>query len=447
MFDSTRILIVDDDPLAREVYSDCLRDAGYQVLAAADARAAAEQLSHQPVDVVVTDLILPEQDGLAVLADAKKRDPGIEVIVITAVDSVEQAVRAIKGGAADYLVKPVPPESLQRAVTRCLATRQLLQENELLRQSLSLVETGQRLATTLQRDQLLPMATEALAQALLAPSALLFARRPDGGFELAGAADLSADEVERLSRAALPRLSRLPPETRTLELEGETVGAVQAATEEGLQAVCLVRGAAGDAMAWSNAHFLARHLALALQNLNRLTAAEDLAFLDDLTKLHNQRFLHTALDREITISMQTGAPFSVLFIDLDRFKQVNDTHGHLVGSKLLVEMGELIKSCVRDQDVTARYGGDEYVVVLVHTDSEGAMRIGERIRHTIEQHRFLAREGLGLTVTACVGIAAYPEHARDKQHILDAADQAMYQGKQSTRNAVYLASLPKAKTA
>jgi diguanylate cyclase (GGDEF)-like protein len=185
---------------------------------------------------------------------------------------------------------------------------------------------------------------------------------------------------------------------------------------------------------------LARHLAIALQNIRRLAEVEDLVFLDDLTRLHNLRFLHVVLDREITNSKQTGSPFSVLFLDLDHFKNVNDAHGHLNGSKLLVEVAGLLKASVRDFDTAVRYGGDEYVVVLRHTDTGGALKVAERIRRSIESHRFLASEGLGLTLTVCIGVASYPEHARDKLAILDCADRAMYRGKQSTRNVIYVGS-------
>jgi diguanylate cyclase (GGDEF)-like protein len=438
----TRILIVDDDTLARQLYSEYLGEAGYEVITARDAAQAAAALAAEPVDVVVTDLILPDADGLAVLAEAKRRDPGIEVIVITAVERVDPAVRAIKSGAADYLVKPVPRESLQLSVSRCLATRHLLQENALLRQHLTLVEAGQRLATTLDRETLLPLAARALRETLQASGVLLFTRSPDGRFSKAATDGLEPADAERLVALALPRLSQLSGRETELELDGETCRLLLAEAGGELIGLCLLRSPSRDALAWANAQFLASHLALALQSILRLSAAESLAYLDDLTKLHNMRYLHLALDREITNSRQTGAPFAVLFIDLDHFKEVNDTHGHLVGSKVLIELAGVLRSCVRDIDVAARYGGDEYVILLLGTDERGGMRVGERIQRAIAEHGFLAEDGLGLRLTACVGVASYPLHAQTKTQILECADQAMYRGKQTTRNTVYLADLP-----
>ncbi len=152
------VLLVDDERFARTVYSDYLRAAGYDVEVAADAEAALGILSRRRFDVLLTDVILPGSSGLDLLSSAKQLDPNLEVVVITALDKVDPAVRAMKSGASDYLVKPVTPEALQHAVQRSLSTRALLAENMQLRAHLKLFETCQRLAATLDRDRLVPMA-------------------------------------------------------------------------------------------------------------------------------------------------------------------------------------------------------------------------------------------------------------------------------------------------
>jgi diguanylate cyclase (GGDEF)-like protein len=186
--------------------------------------------------------------------------------------------------------------------------------------------------------------------------------------------------------------------------------------------------------------YLGRHLALALKNLGRFAEVEDLVYLDDLTHLFNSRYLELVLDKEFKNATRAEKPFSLLFLDLDYFKSVNDTHGHVVGSKLLVEVSRVLKACVRDNDVVCRWGGDEYVLLLRGTDSGGALKVAERIRRAVESHRFLAREGFGLNITTCIGIASYPEHAQEKDALLDFADRAMYRGKKGTRNIIYMAS-------
>jgi two-component system cell cycle response regulator len=118
---------------------------------------------------------------------------------------------------------------------------------------------------------------------------------------------------------------------------------------------------------------------------------------------------------------------------------VNDAHGHLVGTRVLVEAGSVLRSCVRETDTVVRYGGDEFVVLLVETRAEEAILVAERMRKMIEEKLFGLESGLDIRLTISIGIAAFPEHATTKQHLLNLADQAMYRGKDSTRNVVYLA--------
>ncbi|MEK7703444.1 MAG: GGDEF domain-containing protein [Myxococcota bacterium] len=123
-------------------------------------------------------------------------------------------------------------------------------------------------------------------------------------------------------------------------------------------------------------------------------------------------------------------------IDLDALKAVNDEHGHLDGSQLLVEVAHIVRACVREDDVAARYGGDVYLVILRDSGREAAARIAERIREAIATHTFLARQGKQLRVTASIGVATYPGDAPDQESLIEAADQAMYRGKRAGRNIV-----------
>ncbi len=447
------VLLVDDERFARTVYSDYLRASGYDVEVAEDADAALELLRRRRFDVLLTDVILPGSSGLDLLSAAKQLDPDLGVTVITALDKVDPAVRAMKSGASDYLVKPVTPEQLQLAVQRCLSTRELLAENKVLRAHLTLFETGQRIAATLDRDQLVPMALSAIASACRSPAAALLERASDGTWMLSGAHGLGEGPASDLLEACRPALDGLGPEALGPEEAPEVGAEIEAAdgnggplarvrllpvTEEGLVlgAIAVRGGVALDAVSAEATGFLCRNLGLALRNLGRLKQVEHLAYLDDLTHLYNTRYLEVALERET----QSGRPFTVLFMDLDHFKAVNDQHGHLSGSRMLVEVARVLRSCVRDDDVLVRYGGDEYVVLLVGIDSGGGLKVAERIRRAVEDHRFLSREGARVRVTASIGLASYPEHAQDKSEILDLADRAMYRGKRSSRNVVYIAS-------
>jgi len=186
-------------------------------------------------------------------------------------------------------------------------------------------------------------------------------------------------------------------------------------------------------------NFFQRQARLALINAERSAQAQSLIYIDDLTKLYNGRYLNVVLDREMKRSERYRNFFCVLFMDIDFFKRVNDSHGHLVGSRVLVEVGTVLRACVRDSDTVVRYGGDEFVVLLVETNADEAMIVAERMRRMVEEEPFVKEAGLGIRLTISIGIAAFPEHATSKQTLLNLADQAMYRGKESTRNVVYLA--------
>jgi diguanylate cyclase (GGDEF)-like protein len=187
-------------------------------------------------------------------------------------------------------------------------------------------------------------------------------------------------------------------------------------------------------------------------------AVRELTFKDELTDLYNQRYLPLVLDQQVERALSGGSRFSVLFIDVDRFKLVNDENGHLVGSQLLVELSRLLRSSVRRTDFAFRYGGDEYVVVLPGADARGALAAAERIRKKAEISSFSLEKSLfgaapggpdnggpatsrgKLSVTVSIGVAAFPEHALSTRELLRLADEAMYASKRQSRNAVRLAS-------
>ena len=135
-----------------------------------------------------------------------------------------------------------------------------------------------------------------------------------------------------------------------------------------------------------------------------------------------------------------GSLVSSFFLDLDDFKQINDRHGHLVGSHVLMEMAAVILSSVRDTDVVARYGGDEFVVVLPETDTEMGLRVAERVRERIAGHEFTGGRALRLRLTASFGVASFPAHAQSPQQLIAAADTAMYEAKAAHKNCVRFAA-------
>ena len=179
--------------------------------------------------------------------------------------------------------------------------------------------------------------------------------------------------------------------------------------------------------------------AIAIENAILFQRTEQLTITDDLTKLFNSRYLNLYIGREIKRCKRHGIPLSVIFLDLDGFKGVNDQYGHLAGSRTLAEVGIILAEAVRESDILARYGGDEFVVVLPETPPSGALVIAERIRRSIEGHCFLEDQGLAARISASFGIASYPDHALTPEGLIQKADQAMYRVKEREKNGIEVA--------
>jgi diguanylate cyclase (GGDEF)-like protein len=181
---------------------------------------------------------------------------------------------------------------------------------------------------------------------------------------------------------------------------------------------------------------------VALDNALLLKRAEALSVTDDLTHLYNSRYLNQVLRRETKRASRSGRPLSLLFIDLDGFKAVNDTYGHLFGSRALVEAAAVIRQSARETDVVSRFGGDEFALVLPDTGGEGAFAVGERIRERIAAHKFLAGDGLNIHLTGSVGVATLPDVAASSEELVQAADKAMYAVKETGKNGIQAAVAP-----
>ena len=156
---------------------------------------------------------------------------------------------------------------------------------------------------------------------------------------------------------------------------------------------------------------------------------------DELTGLYNMRAFSTMLQRSFKQAVRYGHPLSVVMIDSDNLKQVNDAHGHDAGNRLLQHLVRCIREQLRGSDVMARFGGDEFILLLPETNNKGALEMSERIRKAVELSRFNVREG-DTNVTASLGVASYPEDGGNLDVILEKADKAMYRAKQKGRNRV-----------
>lgn len=437
------ILIVDDEAFFRRLFTEILSEGDlYEIAAVGSGQAALEHLAHKSVDIIVADMVMPEICGLELIRRTRSCDPAPDIILATGNATVESAIQALKSGARDYLIKPCNPEQLRHTVKSSLEQRRLIAENSLLQSQVRLYQKGQHLAGQLEIDTLFQEALKSLIQEIGQGRGLAFLANPAGishlcaqGFTENQASTLASRLVSRtrtLTGSAALDVSDCP-EVADNRDELQSLWLFPMQTEQELHGALVLCNASGglfpDPFPQNSLNFLGEQIAFSFRNACQFQGARALIYTDDLTGLYNHRYLHIAIEQEIHRSERYGLEFSVAFIDLDLFKTINDTHGHLAGSGVLRQVGALLRDCVRDADMLFRYGGDEFTALLVETGSRGAQIVAERIRQTIESFDFTTGTGQTGRLTATVGHATYPIHAITKNELIDLADKAMYLGK------------------
>ncbi len=452
-----KILIVDDDQFYQEFCTEILSGEGYVVRSTYTGEEALEIIKNEEFHIVLVDLVMPGMDGIEVLDKAKQARPNIDVIIMTGYASVESAVKCLKSGASDYLTKPVNPEELKITIKRTIELRHLFDENAELRSLLTLYESCQRVSLCMEVDKLYNLSLDAMLQALQGDLGMAFFRT-DGSWQVQASRGMDEDEAENLLKDLL-RTDLDPPPDRVITIEDPKVtkeassgrllrissGMVMPVSVPGhLKGYILAFRQGGreeyDRMDLGTARFISEQIHMSFENSLKYADAQRLMFVDDLSGLFNTRYMDMALQTELKRAKRFRKNLSLLFIDIDHFKEINDTYGHLVGSQVLIETSAIIKSCVRDIDIVVRYGGDEFIVILVETDQEGARVVSERIRSLMEESPFKMGEKLELRVTCCVGIATFPDDTEDRTELIHLADKAMYRGKETTRNFIYSVS-------
>lgn len=157
-----------------------------------------------------------------------------------------------------------------------------------------------------------------------------------------------------------------------------------------------------------------------------------LEYIDDVTGLYNSRFLSKTLTQEINRFSQANASFALLFIDLDHFKRINDKFGHTVGNKVLRALAAYLRSHIREDDILCRYGGDEFLAILLPADLATAQTVSDRINHSLKNETFLKEEGICLSLSISIGISLFPQDGRTQDQLIQTADQAMYRAKETS---------------
>ena len=465
------VLLVEEDPKQGELYADLIREVAeckVDVLSRLDE--SIDWIARSNYHLVVIDNSplaaasgaagggppTSTPTGFALLEQIKRISPVTSVIVISDRATVEQAVAAIRMGAEDYLKKPFNLENFQLAVKRGLDRKAVFGEGVGVSNFLNLLNSCQMISASLEQKKIFGIVQSYFSRELkCAYSAIYTLRETDSApvRVTSGAKEPDQDramqevlEIALHASNPMAALAKSNESYRFIERGQLTPGLFilrfHCADPNQYFLVCLSPEYPTAIEAFdSRIRMLKAQIEVTGRNIAQYMGVHKLVYVDDATGLYNTRYLNYILEREIAQAQTAKKSFAVLFLDADRFKVINDTHGHLVGTKILNQLGTALRRLVRDSDIVFRYGGDEFVAVLSPCDLNTAKVVAERIRSAIEAEIFLEAEGLNLRVTVSIGVALFPDHAASKQAIIEAADQAMYSSKRTTRNSVTIASV------
>ena len=453
------ILAPDGDAIAAAARSEALKDVHFSVMT--DREKGLSALGQEYFSLIIAKKFPGNADAASFSADLNRLAPKTPVIMILPVGEGHVVRDALRVGVQDVVFEESLAAELPSLIEKFLfsgyAAVRRLSLDELFEFSIPVL-------TTTDMNLLALTVLEKLGELIGATFGILFREQEEsgtGGFSVVASSGFSDESLVAefllrfgggLLHTAVPvpavvpaeAISSFDPEDEHLLGDSRYFFILRFDLMPGvsIQAVLGLRNMLPPEVINSVLlDFLLRQSRFAFINSERSAQTQNLIYIDDLTKLYNNRYLNVVLDRELKRSERYRNFFSVLFMDLDFFKRINDSHGHLVGSRVLIEIGSVLRSCVRETDTVVRYGGDEFVVVLVETNADEAFLVAERMRKLIDAKGLGQDSGLTLHLTISIGIAAFPEHASTKQHLLNMADQAMYRGKESTRNVVYLADI------
>lgn len=450
---TARILVVDDVPANVKLLEVRLQSEYFEVLTAHDGAGALEICENDKVDVVLLDVMMPEMDGFEVCRRLKG-DPAtahIPVVMVTALDQVADRVRGLEAGADDFLTKPVDDLQLMTRVKSLVRLKTLTDELRLRAATTrnigieALLNRGNVEREDLPRVLLVDGDEESahrIAGMLRRACALDTASDPQAGFFQAAEGDYECLVVS--TRFADYDPLRLCSQIRTLDRtrflpiilladEGENDRVVRG-LELGINDF-LVRPIEQQELT-ARLRTQVRRKRYNDHLRASVTETIEMAVTDPLTGLHNRRYLDTHLQTLFERSMARRRPLSVMITDIDRFKTINDTHGHDVGDAVLREFAARLRKNVRGIDLVCRFGGEEFVVVMPETDLAIAEMVAERVRTEIAHTAFALADGDTIDVTASLGVATVKRPADTVAALMKRADTALYEAKTGGRNRV-----------
>ncbi len=438
------VLVVDDDPMVRRALADLVGSSERRVTQCGSGGQAIDAMSREAVDLVLLDLNLPDMTGLDIMRRIGEYSPQPTVIVVSGDDRIDSAIATLKSGAYEYVRKPFEPVALIRSVENAIESRKLAWDNTAMRMRLEHSERLHRYFVDNSPD-------------------FIFALDPQGRFrfvndrvvsmlgysrdELCGMHYSSVIDEEHLLHVKWALGERRAGERASRDIEVRLIpkatdGASppdDAVTTVSLSTVGIYEDIPGDAR--SARRFLGTY-GVARDISARLRAEQIVqfhAFHDALTGLPNRTLFRDRLNHAIAEMRRRRRSLAVLFIDLDRFKLVNDTYGHLKGDHLLQQTASRLRKCVRETDTLSRIGGDEFVALITDLDGrQEAEAIARKILYELAEPFSLGSEPFRTSVS--IGVAVYPGDGANEEELIRNADLAMFQAKRKGRNGIVLFS-------
>lgn len=450
---TARILVVDDVKPNVDLLKTRLEQEYFEVLTAFDGKTALETLDSEPVDLVLLDIMMPGIDGFEV-CKRMKANPAtshIPVVMVTALDQTQDRVRGLECGADDFLTKPVNELQLMarvkslvrlkmltdelrlRAVTtRDIAIEQLLEKGDALTQEKPNVLLIDERVSVYERFSSI-LRKNAKLHHISNPQDGLFAAA-EGNYDcVILSANLSDfDPLRVCSQIRSLNRTRFLPIILACDMENDAL--VSRALELGVNDYVVRPIDANEFIARLRTQVRRKHYHDGLRS--NVAESIELAVTDGLTGLHNRRYLDTHLQTLVERARKRGRELSLLITDIDKFKMINDTHGHDAGDDVLREFANRLRQNVRGMDLACRYGGEEFVIVMPDTSAQMAAEVAERLRESVAEAGFATGEKM-LSVTTSVGVATLNRSGDDDMKaLLKQADTALYEAKAGGRNKV-----------
>ena len=454
---TARVLVVDDIIANVRLLEAKLAAEYFEVVTAMNGLDALDAVQRTKPDIILLDVMMPGIDGIEVCTRLKSNPTTqhIPIIMVTALDQPEDRLRGLRAGADDFLTKPVNDISLFCRVKSLVRLKMLTDELRFRAESggtLGMLTRGEVSDLNREGNILLvdtrESSVERIQAALESRHRVSVAADPPKAVELAGAAtepfelvivNLSADSFDGL---------RLVSQFRSFEATRQTPILVVVDPAEQQQLLRALDMGVNDYLIrpvdrqelLARVNTQVRRWRYTEQLRSSVKASIELAITDPLTGLYNRRYLETHLSHLMESYVNRGKILSVLAIDADYFKAINDSHGHDVGDTVLKELSARIKQSTRSVDLCCRTGGEEFVLVLPGTDLPAALAIAERMRKLIANRPFTIGPAKAIPVTVSIGVSSLEGVEDTPTRILKRADEALYSAKREGRNRVEVAA-------